>query len=263
VLRLVELNNTRPALHLVPLDGDLARAAERLGEAGARVRVLESPGSVEVSGLPPVRCLELVEGFIQDPAASLVCRYTAPAPGDRVADLCAAPGGKALYLARHARYLLAMDPSWARLRVLRENVARTGLPVGIVQGRAEAPPVRGVEVTVLDVPCTGTGTFRRHPDSRWRITADAPERLSRVQERILRGAAVVVPPGGVLVYGTCSLEPEENGAVVEDFLREHPEFGTSPPEDERLEIEENGWLEVLPQRTGFDGAFAARLRRRV
>jgi 16S rRNA (cytosine967-C5)-methyltransferase len=224
--------------------------------------VLETPGSVEVSDLSPARCLELVEGFIQDPAASLVCRYAAPAPGDRIADLCAAPGGKALYLARHAPYLLAMDPSWARLRVLRENVERVGLPVGIVQGRAEAPPVRGVELTVLDVPCTGTGTLRRHPDARWRLTPDAPQRLARVPRRMLNGAAMVVPPGGVLLYGTCSLEPEENGAVVEDFLREHPEFATSPPDVEPLEIEENGWLEVLPQRTGFDGAFAARLRRR-
>jgi 16S rRNA (cytosine967-C5)-methyltransferase len=263
VLRLVELNNTLPALHVVPLDGDLETAADRLSEAGATVRVLDVPGSVEVSGLNPRRCLEVVAGFVQDPAASLVCRYAAPEPGSRVADLCAAPGGKALYLARHARYLLAMDASWARLQVLRENVDRTGLPIGIVQGRAEAPPVRGVEVTVLDAPCTGTGTLRRHPDSRWRLTPEALTGLTRVQERILRGAAVVVPPGGVLVYGTCSLEWEENGAVVEAFLREHPEFMTSAPADERLEIEENGWLEVLPQNTGFDGAFAARLRRRA
>lgn len=263
VLRLVELNNTLPALHVVPLDGDLASAAGRLVEAGATVRVLEVPGSVEVSGLAPRRCLELVEGFVQDPAASLVCRYAAPEPGSRVADLCAAPGGKALYLARHARYLLAMDASWARLRVLRENVDRTGLPIGVVQGRAEAPPVRGVESTLLDVPCTGTGTLRRHPDSRWRLTPETAEQLARVQGRILRGAAVVVPPGGTLVYSTCSLEREENGAVVKAFLREHPEFTTSPPMDQRLEIEENGWLEVLPQDTGFDGAFAARLRRRA
>ena len=261
VKRLLEVANTRPPLHVVPLDGRLEHAARRLEAAGADVRILDVPGSVEVSGLSPERCLQEVDGFVQDPAASLVCRYAAPGLGARVADLCAAPGGKALYLARRAGYLLAMDASWARLRVLRENVARTGLPVGVVQGRAEAPPVAGADLVLLDVPCTGTGTLRRHPDARWRLTPEAPRQLARVQGRILRGAAVVVPPGGILVYGTCTLEPEENGAVVEALLREHPEFEMAPPDDERLETEGNGWLQVLPQATGWDGAFAARLRR--
>ena len=262
VQRLVELNNTRPALHIVPLDGDLESARDRLLAAGAEVRVLPVPGSLEVAGLSPDRCLGVVDAFVQDPAASLVCRYIAPDPGARVADLCAAPGGKALYLARRAGYLLAMDSSWPRLEVLRENVNRTGLPVGIVQGRAESPPVGEVDLVFLDVPCTGTGTLRRHPDARWRLTPAAPVELARVQGRILRGAAAVVPPGGVLVYGTCTLEPEENGEVVEAFLRDLPEFEAAPPDDERLEIEENGWLQVLPQVTEWDGAFAARLRRR-
>jgi len=263
VLRLVELNNTRPMLHIVPLDGDIESAAASLQGAGGEVRPLLEPGSVEVSGLSPERCLGLVNGFVQDPAASLVCRYAAPEPGAHVADLCAAPGGKALYIARRARYLLALDASWARLEVLRDNVRRTGLPIGIVQGRAETPPIQGADLVLLDVPCTGTGTLRRHPDARWRLRREAPGELARVQGRILRGAAVVVPPGGVLVYSTCSLESEENEAVVEAFLRDHPEFDTAPLPDERLRTEENGWLQVLPQAMGWDGAFAARLRRRA
>ncbi|MEJ2541703.1 MAG: transcription antitermination factor NusB [Gemmatimonadota bacterium] len=261
VRRLVELNNRRPALHVVPLDGDLEAAAARLSNAGAEVRVLTLPGSLEVVGISPARALEEVEGFVQDPAASLVCRYAAPEPGSRVADLCAAPGGKALYLARRARYVVAADPSRSRLRLLAENVRRSGLAIGVVQARAEAPPVQRVETVLVDAPCTGTGTLRRHPDARWRLGSDAPRRLSEVQARILRGAAVVVPPRGVLVYATCTLEPEENDAVVGAFLREHPEFRVEPPDDERLEIEESGCLEVVPQRTGWDGAFAARLRR--
>ncbi|MDT8342517.1 MAG: hypothetical protein RQ751_13480, partial [Longimicrobiales bacterium] len=166
----------------------------------------------------------------------------------------------ALSLARGARYVLAADPSWGRVRILQENVRRTGLPVGVVQARAEAPPVAGADLTLLDVPCSGTGTLRRHPDARWRLTPDAPAAMARVQARLLRAGAGVVPPGGVLVYSTCTLEPEENEAVVEAFLAEAPDFAPAPPAG-GVQVAEAGWLRCLPQETGFDGAFAARLMR--
>lgn len=224
--------------------------------------MLPVPGCVEVAGVAPARALELVPGFVQDPAAALVCRYAAPERGASVADLCAAPGGKALSLARRAGYLLAADPSPARLDVLQRNVRRAGARVGVVCARAEEPPIRSADLVLVDAPCTGTGTLRRHPDARWRLRPEDPARLAAVQLRILRGAQVVVPPGGLLVYATCTLEPEENREVVAAFRREFPAFEPSPPHDETLEIEESGCLEVLPQHTGWDGAFAARLRRR-
>ena len=260
---LLILNNTVPELHLVPMDGDLEGARRRLVDTGAEVRVLEVPGCLVVDGIAPERMLEIVPGFVQDPGAALVCRYAAPDPGALVADLCAAPGGKALSLARRAGYLLAADPSIARLALLRENVRRTRARVGLVCARAEAPPLRTADLVLVDAPCSGTGTLRRHPDARWRLRPEDPARMAAVQLRILRGAQVVVPPGGHLVYSTCTLEPEENRGLVEAFLGENPGFEISPPEDEHLEIEENGCLEVLPQRTGWDGAFAARLRRRT
>lgn len=261
VKRLLELNNTIPAHHLVPVDGDLEGAARALREAGAETGILPAPGVVRFQGVSPLQALEAVPGFIQDPAAALVCRYAAPPPHAVIADLCAAPGGKALSLARGARYLLAADPSAARLRLLGENVRRLELPVGVVQARAEAPPLRRADLILLDVPCTGTGTLRRHPDARWRLKPEAPAELAAVQARILRGAAGVVPPGGLLVYSTCTLEPEENMGVVEAFLRERREFTWAPPEDGELDMDGSGALVVLPQRTGWDGAFAARLRR--
>jgi 16S rRNA (cytosine967-C5)-methyltransferase len=268
VRRLVELNNRVPRLHLVPVDpGGLDEAAERLRrEPGVEAEVLAVPGVLRVSGIDPRSLLETVPGFVQDPAAALVCRYAAVPPDTLVADLCAAPGGKALSLSRRARYVLAADPSVSRLRLLRENVDRLGLPVGVVRARAEDPPLRGTgpaapRLTLLDVPCSGTGTLGRHPDARWRLSPTAPEEMARVQARILRKAAGVVPPGGVLVYSTCTLEPEENQGVVEAFLGDRPDFRWSPPEDPELELNDGGWMEVLPQRTGFDGAFAARLVR--
>lgn len=258
---LVELNNRIPALCLVPLDGDVDRAAEATIAAGGTAVPHPVAGVVEVGGLDPVRALAAVPGFVQDPGAAMVCRYAAPEPGATVADLCAAPGGKALSLARRAGYLLAADPSWPRVRMLQDNVRRLGLPVGVVQARAEAPPVARAGLTLLDVPCTGTGTLRRHPDARWRLAPTAPGEMARVQARILRSGAAVVPPGGVLVYSTCTLEPEENREVVEAFLAEVPGFVPAPPRDPELELSPEGWLEVLPQRTGFDGAFAVRLTR--
>jgi 16S rRNA (cytosine967-C5)-methyltransferase len=264
VRALVEADNARPPLALVPLDGDLDSAAARLEAAGARVgRAGRGAPALLVEGLAPWRALEAVPGIVQDPAAALVGRYAAVAPGQLVADLCAAPGGKALYLARTAVYVVAVDASAARVRVLRDNVVRAGLPVGVVRARAESPPLVRADLVLVDVPCTGTGTLRRHPDARWRLRPGDPARLAVAQARLVAAAAGLVPSGGVLVYSTCTLEPEEDEGVVRDFLDAHPDFRPAPPEDAELEdVDDEGRLVVLPQRSGFDGAFAARLRRR-
>ena len=128
--------------------------------------------------------------------------------------------------------------------------------------RAEQPPLRSAPVVLLDVPCTGTGTLRRHPDARWRLGPGDPAALARVQDGILEGGASVVPPGGLLVYSTCTLEPEENEQRVDAFLRRHPEFRLEPTDAvDATHLDVAGRLTVLPWKSGFDGAFAARLRR--
>jgi 16S rRNA (cytosine967-C5)-methyltransferase len=113
------------------------------------------------------------------------------------------------------------------------------------------------------VPCTGTGTFRRHPDARWRLRVSDFAVMGAMQKQILRAAAQVVKPGGLLVYSTCSLELEENDEQVNAFLAEHPEFTLEAPPAGTVPdvVLDNGCLRVLPHRHGFDGAFAARLRR--
>jgi 16S rRNA (cytosine967-C5)-methyltransferase len=258
----IAFDNRVPPLGFVPLGPPEGAVAEVEAAGGVARPAGRGSGALWVEGLDPRTLLERVAGFVQDPGAALVGRYAAPPPGGIVADLCAAPGGKALYLARTAAYVLAADPSGPRLAVLRRNVARTGLPVGVVRARAEAPPVAGADLVLADVPCTGTGTLRRHPDSRWRLVPEAPAEMARVQARLLHGIAGAVPPGGLLVYSTCSLEPEENRERVEEFLIDHPEFRLEPPAGADLpDVDEDGYLRVLPERTGFDGAFAARLRR--
>jgi 16S rRNA (cytosine967-C5)-methyltransferase len=201
---------------------------------------------------------------LQDPASTLVTRYAAIPSGARVADLCSAPGGKALELARTAGVVYAGDASFTRLARVRENVRRLDATNVIpFVGDARFPAVKGMDAVLIDVPCTGTGTFRRHPDSRWRLRISDLAVLPAVQRSILRAAATAVRPGGLLVYSTCSLETEENDAQVESFLSDNPEWRLEPPPDGVVPaaVIDAGRLRVLPQRHGTDGAFAARLRR--
>ena len=175
-----------------------------------------------------------------------------------------APGGKSVELARTAGYVVAADASVARLARLRETIARLELRnVFAVASDARSPAIAQLDAVLVDAPCTGTGTFRRHPDARWRLTPNDIAVLAAAQRSILRGAAAVVAPGGLLVYGTCSLEPEENDAQVEAFLAEHPEFTLEPPPAGAVPdaVLDAGRLRVLPHVHGADGAFAARLRR--
>ena len=203
--------------------------------------------------------------FVQDPGSTLVTQYAAIPAGATVADLCAAPGGKALELTRTAARVFASDRSPQRLVRLLENRARleaSNLFVSVADARH--PAIREVDAVLIDVPCTGTGTFRRHPDARWRLKVSDLSVMAALQGSILRAAAKVVRPGGLLIYSTCSLEPEENDAQVEEFLARNPDWSLEPPPQGTVPAEaiDRGFLRLLPQIHGSDGAFAARLRRR-
>lgn len=266
---LVEADNLRPELYLRPLGLSLDEARERLGEAEIATETVDfAPDSLRV--LPPasaVEALAAIPAVVQDPAAALVVRYSAVPEGTPVLDLCAAPGGKALGLAERAGRVAAADLSWRRTGRVRENAARVGWGerVGGVVADARRPPFRAAAAVLLDAPCTGTGTFRRHPDGRWRVTPDDLAALAALQAELLEAAAPLVEPNGVLVYSTCSLEREENEERVEAFLSQHPEFALEPEPGAVPAgvLDDAGRLCVLPQRQGVDGAFAARLRRRA
>jgi 16S rRNA (cytosine967-C5)-methyltransferase len=250
---------------VVPLEGEPSAAVARLAGAGIEAKAVgQGTEAVRLgAGEDPVRALDALPCVVQDPGANLVVRYADPAPGTNVADLCAAPGGKALALSGRVLYTLAADRSEVRLGLVRENARRTGRRLGLVVADAGHPPIRELDMVLLDVPCTGTGTLARHPDARWRLDSSSPAELAAVQERLLEGAADSVRPGGLLVYSTCTLEPEENEEQVNAFLARRPDFrieatGAVPAEY----TDERGQLVILPQRTAFDGAFAARMRRR-
>ena len=202
--------------------------------------------------------------FVQDPAATLVTRYASFPAGTIVGDFCAAPGGKSLELSKTARFVFAADRSPARLGRMAANIERLDArTIGLAAMDATAPAVVRLEAVLLDVPCTGTGTFRRHPDARWRLRYSDLAILAATQAELLRAAAERVTPGGLLVYSTCSLEPEENDEQVDAFLSANREWSLEAPIAGTVpsSVIDNGRLRVLPQRHGTDGAFAARLRR--
>lgn len=201
---------------------------------------------------------------LQDPASTLVTQYAAVPTGAMVADLCSAPGGKSVELSRTAGQVFSSDASFARLQRVRENAQRLEIETMYAYvADARMPAIKPVDVVLVDAPCTGTGTFRRHPDARWRLKVSDLAVMSSIQRSILRAAADVVGPGGLLVYSTCSLEPEENDEQVERFLNEHPDFTLEAPPENAVPsaVLDGSLLRVLPQTHGTDGAFAARLRR--
>jgi 16S rRNA (cytosine967-C5)-methyltransferase len=129
-----------------------------------------------------------------------------------------------------------------------------------------SPAVAKANTVLLDAPCTGTGVLRRRPDARWRITPEGLASLVVLQRDLLDGAAGIVAPGGLLVYSTCSLEPEENERQVSGFLARHPDFEREEPGPGRIReglVDERGDLRVEPWSTDTDGAFASRLRRKT
>jgi 16S rRNA (cytosine967-C5)-methyltransferase len=267
--RLLTANNTVAPLVARPVH--VVREQLEAALEAADVHVEDAPlvrDSLVLAGpiasLPELSAFRKGQFHLQDPASTLVTMYAAVPSGATVADVCAAPGGKSVELSRGAGAVFASDLSFPRLRRVRENIERLELDnVFAFVADARRPATRQMDFVLLDAPCTGTGTFRRHPDARWRLKASDLAVLAALQRDLLRACAKNVKPGGFLVYSTCSIEPEENDAQVELFLRENPDWSLEPPPAGIVpaSVIDGGYLRVLPQLHGTDGAFAARLRR--
>jgi 16S rRNA (cytosine967-C5)-methyltransferase len=267
--RLLQSNNNEPPIILRPIHAVREQVEAMLESSG--VAVTDAPlvsDSIQIAG--PVSSLTELGAFrqglfhVQDPASSLVTKYACVPEGSVVADVCAAPGGKSVELSRRASVVFASDLSPSRIKRVVENARRMDLPsLHAYVADARKPALRAVDAVLIDAPCTGTGTFRRHPDARWRLKTSDLAVMAKLQRDVLRAASAIVKPGGLLVYSTCSLEVEENDAQVERFLAEHSEWRLEPPPEGAVPaaVLDAGRLRVLPQRHGTDGAFAARLRR--
>jgi 16S rRNA (cytosine967-C5)-methyltransferase len=234
-----------------------------------------SPVGIVIKDPPPFHTWGLLQGGwfqVQDEAAQLVSMLLAPQPGERILDLCAAPGGKTTHLAQLMEdrgEIVAIDVSQAKLELLLENCRRLGITiVKTVTHDAITPPSfppGSFDRVLVDVPCTGFGTLRRNPDGKWRVNEEDIPRLQKLQRTILTQAATMVKKEGVLVYSTCTITPEENEGVVETFLSGQKEFHLEDallfllPGCEGL-VDSTGYLRTLPHRHGMDGFFAARMR---
>ena len=212
---------------------------------------------VELHGLPE-NALNYGHCYIQDPSTVIACQLLDPKPTEKILDACAAPGGKASYIAqlmKNRGTIVACDRDPERLQILRNNMARLGawivrsfhhdwthgcLPKEIVS-------IAPFDRVLVDAPCSNTGVMRRRVDVRWRLRPGDLTRMPDEQFELTRSAISLLKPGGVLVYSTCSLEPEENEQLVERLLNKFPQLRLA---DEKF---------CLPFRNHFDGAFAARL----
>ena len=254
------------ALDLTP-KGDGAALAARLGGT------LLPTGSVRLAGREQVTSLAgYAEGdwWVQDAAAAMPARILAAQKGEKVLDLCAAPGGKTMQLAAAGADVTALDLSESRLARVGENLARTGLSARIMAGDALEFAETGWDAILLDAPCSATGTMRRHPDLPYAKDGTGFSELMELQERMIDHALSLLKPGGRLVFCTCSLLPDEGEVQTEEALARHPDVTVDRdaldiPGVDPAWITEEGGLRLRPDYWpalgGMDGFYAVVLRK--
>ncbi len=270
-IRLCEANNERPKISLRRnrLRISVEEFADYLTENEIEFQqfadvpdffLLESFS--DVAGLEHFR-----KGFfsIQDASAGLPCILLDPKPGDKILDLCAAPGGKSGYLMELSSgeaKVYSVDLNFFRLGLVKKNLQRLNFPVNrLIQADATNFSCKKMDKILIDVPCSGLGVLAKRVDLRWRRTVEEMAELPDLQLAILENAAKLLRSGGAIVYSTCTIEPQENEHVVEKFLHSHSEFKIESADKfiTKKFVHENGWVQTYPHRHGIDGAFAVKL----
>ncbi len=258
-----------PPLDLsVKPDFDSEGFAAEIGGTILQTGTMRKEGIGDVTALPG-----FADGnwWAQDAAAALPVKLLAPKEGERIADICAAPGGKTLQLAAAGADVIAVDRSEKRLRRVSENLARTGLKATIITADATCwQPDWTLDAVLLDAPCSATGTLRRRPDVAWSKGVEDIASLAALQAKLLENAFAMLKSGGRLIYCTCSLEPEEGENQIAAFLKRTPEARRVPVSADELPglgeaITPEGDVRTRPDmwadQGGLDGFFIARLVR--
>jgi 16S rRNA (cytosine967-C5)-methyltransferase len=269
--RLLMANNERPGmalrvnrLKISPADFRARLDAQQIPYTMSDIL----PHFVRVKTLSGIAQMDLFRNgmfTIQDESAALPCQLLDVYPGQRVIDLCAAPGGKSTNIAEvmgNQGAIVALDKYEAKLNLIRASADRLG--VKIIDLRSadattfECPPADRV---LLDAPCSGLGTLAKKPDMKWKREIGDIRKLNLIQETLLENAARLVKPGGAIVYSTCTIEPEENAGIVQAFLERHPEFTLDRAEKylPAAVVSPEGFVTTLPHVHFMDGSFAARL----
>jgi len=209
------------------------------------------------------------QGFfvVQDESAGLTVQLLDPKPGDRVIDMCAAPGGKTTFigeLMKNVGEIVAVDRYETRLNLVKSGCQRLGIAnAHFIAADAATLQSALADKILVDAPCSGLGVLAKKPDAKWKREPEDLARLVKIQRAILENAAAHVKPGGVLVYSTCTTEPEENAGLIKEFLLAHPDFSVeSAAQFVKPElVNSEGAIETFPHRQGMDGSFAVRLKK--
>lgn len=263
-------NQAAPVAFRVVRSKETGDVLQRLRDAGATLKASEIAANawrIQGGGDLAQEFSRAGKIYFQDEASQLMAQLVGAEPGDRVLDVCAAPGSKASQIAVQQHVdVIAGDIHSHRLKTVRQTVGLQGLSnvkTVMLDARSGLPFPEGTfERVLVDAPCSGTGTLRHNPEIRWRISAKDIIELSGRQRQILTNAAVVVKPGGRLVYSTCSVEPEENEAVVKAFTKSFEDFEPATLSvKERLLTSINS-ARTWPQRDDTDGFFVAAFTRK-
>ncbi len=252
------------------LRGTRVEAVAWLKQKNVDVELLEAPWAIQFSGAGNPGLIPGVEEgwlYFQDQASQWLCEIVDPQPGETCIDWCSAPGGKATHMAERMRnrgVIWAHDVSEKKLKKVADNARRLG--VTCIKTAVKIPENVQADRVLVDAPCSGLGTLRRHAETRWRIHETDLARLANAQRGLLEAASQQVKPGGVLVYATCTTEPEENEGVVQLFLQKHTEFVLHPgPGSNGLPKTtywgKDGCFRSFPLAGEQDGMFAARMLR--
>ncbi len=265
------------AMHREDIGLDITVKEDPQGWAARLDAALLPSGSLRLARREAV---ERLPGFadgawwVQDAAAAVPARLVVARPGERVLDLCAAPGGKTMQLAAAGAEVVAVDRSAARLRRLIGNLERTRLSARVVTADALSFTQGGFDAVLIDAPCTATGTIRRHPDIAWIKTPEDEAKLVLLQARLIDHGITLLKPGGRLVFCTCSLQAAEGEQQARDALARNPGLVVDPIRPEEVGVAESvspeGWFRALPfhilgetaRMSGWGGFFAARFQRR-
>ncbi len=256
-------NNTPPPITARAnlLKTGRSELVERMAEEGVEVRPGKDEQTVEIVKCPTriAALRSFCDGvfYLQDVSAAISVEMLAPVEGEKVLDLCSAPGGKATHIAElmaNEGLVVACDIDEGKMPMLRENIERLGTSIVqpvVADGRMIEAVLRPeFDRVLIDAPCSNTGVLRRRVEARWRLRERDLKKLHEMQLSLLGSACRVLRRGGVLVYSTCSIEPEENEEVIEEFVRDNGGF----------ELEEERTF--LPEVAGGDGGYAAKLEKK-
>ncbi|HEY6952871.1 MAG TPA: 16S rRNA (cytosine(967)-C(5))-methyltransferase RsmB [Bacteroidota bacterium] len=272
--QLLAANNRRPELTLrvnrlkIQYDYFLTQLSQ-LQVQFTRSNVLEY--FVRVQHMGGIGSSEMFkQGFfsVQDESGGLAVQLLDPRPGERIIDLCSAPGGKTTFIGemmKNSGEIVSVDRYETRLNLVKNSVQRLGISnAHFVVADATSVQVPQGDKVLVDAPCSGLGVLAKKPDAKWRREPDDIRDLVKLQQAILENATTLVKPGGTIVYSTCTMEPEENLGVVKEFLTNHQEFTIEPPGETvpKEAVSAEGFIETFPHRHGMDGSFAIRLRKR-